>query len=332
MPSFATSTSELPSVRADGRGYVLGGKWFDGFADREDLEFAARRQLARLAERYAPEDLSDEQRALLSVRLEAGASDLLRALARDEADLDAAFAEGLYDTLDEQELARARAQQYPLPIGRVAELTGATQRQIRHWEEQGLLCAHAVGGQKRYLRGGMLRAMALVKQEQHVIATLGKTVQEPRQLIKLIAMVVSGSGDPARVKEVAHEFVSVGKMLQDSLSPGPSMRPASAARRTSQRSGRVAPARLPKLPSSSARSPKARSRRARQPKTTPTEVHVLLGEQGWEIKTESAGLAGSAFPTQAAAAEAAVGLARKNRSTLLVHGRDGVIRKRKAYA
>ena len=59
---------------------------------------------------------------------------------------------------------------------------------------------------------------------------------------------------------------------------------------------------------------------------------MLLGEQGWEIKTESAGLAGSAFPTQAAAAEAAVGLARKNRSTLLVHGRDGVIRKRKAYA
>ena len=27
---------------------------------------------------------------------------------------------------------------------------------------------------------------------------------------------------------------------------------------------------------------------------------MLLGEQGWEIKTESAGLAGSAFPTQAA--------------------------------
>ena len=195
MPSFATSTSELPSVRADGRGYVLGGKWFDGFADREDLEFAARRQLARLAERYAPEDLSDQQRALLSVRLEAGASDLLRALARDEADLDAAFAEGLHDTLDEQELARARAQQYPLPIGRVAELTGATQRQIRHWEATGpAVRSRGRRAEAISLRGGMLRAMALVKQEQHVIATLGKTVQEPRQLIKLIAMVVSGSG------------------------------------------------------------------------------------------------------------------------------------------
>lgn len=328
MPSFAATTSELPSIRPDRRGYVFEGKWFDGFADRDDLDFAERRQLARLTERYAPEDLSDEQRALLSGRFEAGASDLLRALAQDEADLDAAFAEGLYDTLDEEELARAREHQYPLPIGRVAEITGATQRQIRHWEEQDLLHAHAIGGQKRYLRGGVLRAMALVKQEQHVIATLSKTVQEPRQLIKLIAMVVSGSGDPARIKEVAREFFSLGEMLEASLIAGPR-----AGRGTSQRRGPDVPARLPKLPSSSSRSLKAPSRPSRQPKATRKEVHVLLGEQGWEIKPKGARRAGPVFfPTQAAAARAAVELARTNRSTLVVHRRDGAVRTRKTYA
>jgi hypothetical protein len=310
---------------------VLGGELFDGFADRDDLEFAARRHLARLAERYAPGNLSGAQRALLSVRVEVGASDLLRALAQDEADLDAAFAEGLYDTLDEEAMARARSQPYPLPIGTVAEITGATQRQIRHWEEQNLLRAHSVGGQKRYLRGGVLRAMALVKQEQHVIATLGKTVQEPRQLIKLIALVVSSSADPARVKEVADEFLSVGAMLQRSMGSGPSGRRAGAVKQTSRGPRQVA-TRPPAIPSSSAQPRKTRSRHAGLPTSTTQEVHVLLGEQGWEIKAEGARLAGSIFPTQAAAAKAAVVVARQNRWTLLVHRRDGLIRTRRTFA
>ncbi|HLA13486.1 MAG TPA: MerR family DNA-binding transcriptional regulator, partial [Gemmatimonadaceae bacterium] len=174
MPTKIASTKAtdaLPVVRPDRLGYVLGGDWVDGFADSSALPLPIRRQIARLAERYAPGELSDAQRALLAARPVERASDLLRALAEDEADLDEAFVEGLYDSLDEAELAVARSQSYPLAIGKVSELTGASPRQIRYWEEQGLLRAYAFGGQSRYLRGGVLRAMALVTQEQHVLAT-----------------------------------------------------------------------------------------------------------------------------------------------------------------
>lgn len=209
----AKTVADLPVVRPDRRGYMLDGAWIDGFADRDDLPLPARRQIALLAERYAPADVSIEQRALRPARSEKRASDLLRALAEDEADLDEAFVEGLYDSLDERELARAREQSYPISIGTLADLSGATPRQLRYWEEQGLLRSYPFGAQRHYLRGGVLRAMALVKQEQHVLATLSKTVKEPTHLVKLIGLVLRDSGDRDKVSAAAREFTAVGKML-----------------------------------------------------------------------------------------------------------------------
>jgi hypothetical protein len=61
------------------------------------------------------------------------------------------------------------------------------------------------------------------------------------------------------------------------------------------------------------------------------DVHVVLGETGWRVEVEGASGARSTHATQAEAARVARELARKNRSELLIHGRDGTIRQRNTY-
>lgn len=57
------------------------------------------------------------------------------------------------------------------------------------------------------------------------------------------------------------------------------------------------------------------------------EVHVIRGSNGgWLVRIEGTARARSIHNTQAEAAKAGRELARRNRSELLVHGRDGKIR------
>lgn len=58
--------SPVPLVRADGKGYTYAGESVDEFADRPELPQTLRVRLARLGERYAPEQLSPVQRELLA--------------------------------------------------------------------------------------------------------------------------------------------------------------------------------------------------------------------------------------------------------------------------
>lgn len=319
------SAADLPTIRPDRRGYMLDAEWVDGFSDRPELPVKARRQIALLAERYAPDEISDEQRALLASRSEERASDLLRALAEDEADLDEAFAEGLYDSLDEHELTLAREQSYPLSIGEVEELTGATARQLRHWEEQGLLRLHSFGAQRRYLRGGVLRAMALVKQEQYVLATLGKTVKEPTKLVKLLGLALRESADPETLAAAARAFTQVGRMLDRSLG----VKTASTRARASARPAGAGSAVSRSSASGHFISHKSKKKGEAMPKKG--DVHVVPSEKGWKVAVEGAGRARSMHSTQAEAATAGRNVARKNRSELLIHGRDGQIRARNTY-
>jgi hypothetical protein len=320
------SAADLPVIRPDRRGYVLNDEWVDGFSDRPELPVKVRRQIAVLAQRYAPDDISDEQRTLFVARSEDRGSDMLRALSEDEADLDEAFAEGLYDSLDEQELARAREQSYPLSIGEVEALTGATARQLRHWEEQGLLRLHSFGAQRRYLRGGVLRAMALVKQEQYVLATLGKVVKEPTHLVKLIGLALRDSGDRDKISAAAREFTTIGKMLDRSVAPrGASSRSRASARlatpvRGVEHSKKATHA-------SAFGTPKQKGKA----KPKKGDVHVEPSDKGWRVAVEGVGRARSTHSTQAEAAHAARKLARKNRAELIIHGRDGRIRARNTY-
>jgi hypothetical protein len=61
------------------------------------------------------------------------------------------------------------------------------------------------------------------------------------------------------------------------------------------------------------------------------DVHVVPSEQGWKVEVEGGGRPRSTHATQAEAARAARDLARKNKSELLIHGKDGRVRDRSTY-
>ena len=61
------------------------------------------------------------------------------------------------------------------------------------------------------------------------------------------------------------------------------------------------------------------------------DVHVVSSDKGWRIEVEGTGRARSTHSTQAEAVHAARELARKNKSELLVHGRNGRVRMRNTY-
>jgi DNA-binding transcriptional MerR regulator len=153
--------------------------------------------LARWAQRFTPEALDDVQRALLALPEPPSskvADDLLVAALHDaEHDVPASVARGFYEDLSEEQLRWMRepsshpdlaGRDYPLTMSEMQTLTGASARQLRHWEEIGLLPAHRVGGERRFLSAAVARAFALKESQQHEIAAL--------------AALASGGEDAAR--------------------------------------------------------------------------------------------------------------------------------------
>jgi hypothetical protein len=61
------------------------------------------------------------------------------------------------------------------------------------------------------------------------------------------------------------------------------------------------------------------------------DVHVVPSESGWRVGVEGTTRARSTHKTQAEAAKAARQIARKNKSELLIHGRNGRVRDRSTY-
>ena len=61
------------------------------------------------------------------------------------------------------------------------------------------------------------------------------------------------------------------------------------------------------------------------------DVHVLPSDKGWKVELEGASRATSTHTTQSAATKAGRVIARRNKSELLIHGRNGRIRDRSTY-
>ena len=59
--------------------------------------------------------------------------------------------------------------------------------------------------------------------------------------------------------------------------------------------------------------------------------HVVKHEDGWAVKKSGARRASKVFSTRDAAINNARGMARKSRSGVVIHGRDGRIRRVKSY-
>jgi Uncharacterized protein conserved in bacteria (DUF2188) len=61
------------------------------------------------------------------------------------------------------------------------------------------------------------------------------------------------------------------------------------------------------------------------------DVHVVPGEKGWRVEVEGTSRPRSTHKTQSEAATAARDIARRNKSELLIHGRNGRVRDRNTY-
>ena len=180
-------TSPLPLIRADGKCYTYAGESTDGFADRPELSTRARVRLARLAERYAPKKLSELQRELLASP--SAERDATRQPSPDQEGFQAdatqterAWQEGVFAELSSEQQAwmsdpgshplLADGTRYPLTLGELHVLTGASKRQIRHWTDEGLLPSHRAGTHRRYYSTAVARALLLAEISPQLVGAL----------------------------------------------------------------------------------------------------------------------------------------------------------------
>ena len=227
MP-IATITNPLPLVRADGRGYTYAGESRDGFSDQPQLPLEVRVRLARLAERYAPKKLSEAQRELLaSPQAERDASRRPSAVQEgfqaDEGEAARAWEEGVYAELSAEQQAwvagpglhpaLSDATRYPLTLGQLHLLSGASERQLRHWTDEDLLPAHRAGTHRRYYSTAVARALLLAQmtpQQLAALIALRRGGEPGRRLVVLIGSVMANVADRANLSELERSDIVHG--------------------------------------------------------------------------------------------------------------------------
>jgi hypothetical protein len=227
MPA-AILTSPLPLIRADGKGYTYAGESIDGFADRPELPLPARVRLARLGEHYAPRKLSQAQRELLATP--AAERDATRqpspeqeGFQADVADAERAWDEGVYAEISQEEQqwvsdpgthpSLPDSMRYPLTLGQLHQLTGASERQLRHWTDEGLIPSHRAGSHRRYYSAAVARAFLLAQMSSQQLATLialRRGGDSGRRLAVMIGSVIASAADEAGVGEAERESILAG--------------------------------------------------------------------------------------------------------------------------
>jgi hypothetical protein len=215
-PTLATP---LPLVRAGGHGYTYAGESVSGFADRPELPIDVRVRLARLAERYAPKRLSEAQRSLLATP--AAERDASRSpsaaqagFQADEEEAARAWEEGVYAELTPRQRSWVTepglhpelpdATRYPLTLGQLSLVSGASERQLRHWSDEDLVPAHRAGTHRRYYSAAVARALLLNQMTPPQLAALialRRGGESGRRLVVLIGSVVASVADRAGVSE-----------------------------------------------------------------------------------------------------------------------------------
>jgi MerR HTH family regulatory protein len=166
----------LLRFRTDAPGYLLDGEPFDRFPDQPELPARQRQTIARWAERFDPNSLTDEQRELLASRPPRRASQRQRELLANRDDLRELVRTGLWDALagEEREWVRQPRSHpsleavagYPLSVSEVGRVTGASERQLRHWIDNGLVPAVREGEARRIYSAGLAHALLLAQQGQ----------------------------------------------------------------------------------------------------------------------------------------------------------------------
>jgi hypothetical protein len=211
----------IPVLRPDLKGYVVGQEVVDGFADRQDLSHDQRLAVARLAERFAPDGVSNDQKALLADAKPQPASELGLALAADEDQLTGDFLAGALDDLPSNawrvisnpaELGST----YPLTGADLQKLTGASYRQVRYWNESDLLPAQVIDGERRYFAAGLAKAFMLFEAEKYQVAAANAVQHggsDGRRVLRLIGASLVENARYARPGVAASKLLEAGQSL-----------------------------------------------------------------------------------------------------------------------
>jgi DNA-binding transcriptional regulator YiaG len=224
IPAERITFEGRPQLRADRAGYVLDGEHVEGFADRPDLDPQGRRTIAEWAKAFTPDRLQDEQKRLLEQH-DPGLSDTERQLLKGaienaERDMPLAIDLGLYARLDAEQirairepwtvLAGARRREYPLNTSELARLTGTTAKQIRTWEESGLLPAYWIAGRRHFFSAAGVYAFALRELDRNEIRGARRVLSaEPEDPIpELVAAALKRSRYSATPPRLTHLLVA----------------------------------------------------------------------------------------------------------------------------
>src|ERR1039458_3797671 len=218
IPAEEITFEGRPQLRADRVGYILDGERVEGFADRTDIDPQGRRALAEWAESYTPDALQDEQKRILE-QPDPGLSDTERqllhgAIKNAEHDMPLTIDLGLRARLDAEQirairepwtvLGGPRRREYPLNTGEVARITGPSPKQIRTWQESGLLPAYWIAGRRHFFSAALVYAFLLKDLDRHEIRGVGRILSaEPNDLLpEIAAAAIANSGHtdrPARL-------------------------------------------------------------------------------------------------------------------------------------
>jgi MerR HTH family regulatory protein len=200
----------------------------DGFADRPELPPEVRVRLARLAERYTPKKLSEVQRDLLASP--AAEHDATRqpsseqvGFQADASEAERAWKEGVFAELSAEQQALVAdpgshaflpdATRYPIALGQLHVITGASERQLRHWTDENLIPSHRAGSHRRYYSTAVARALVLVQmtsQQLAALIALRRGGDPARRLAVMIGSVMASVADDASVCEAERAHILRG--------------------------------------------------------------------------------------------------------------------------
>jgi hypothetical protein len=80
---------------------------------------------------------------------------------------------------------------YPLTVGDMAAITGATERKIRNWADEDLLPTFREGNDRRFYSAALIRAFVLQRTPTHTNAVVAATAQgEAAPAFQLLAATV----------------------------------------------------------------------------------------------------------------------------------------------
>ena len=93
---------------------------------------------------------------------------------------------------------------YPLTLGQLHLLTGASERQLRHWTDEEMIPSHRAGSHRRYYTTAVARALPLAhmtSQQLAALIALRRGGDPGRRLAVMIGSVMASVADDAGVGE-----------------------------------------------------------------------------------------------------------------------------------